>query len=105
SELRQLVWPSGTATCGAFAPDSSVAVTGTQDHQVLVWTMPSPKELEEQVKGRLVLVERALDTRNRQGRVRAAGGNSPASPSHALLIPGGTATLVVVPPPAPLPLR
>src|SRR5581483_6880392 len=61
-ELRQLIWMQGTATCGAFAPDSSFAVTGTKDSQVLVWDMPKTKpgtnELEDPpLRGTLTLVD------------------------------------------------
>ncbi len=96
SELRQFIWSSGTATCGAFAPDGSAAVTGTQDHQILVWAMPSKEEVERRLTAKLVLVEPALDTRSRQVRVWAELENP------GWLIPGATATLVVVPPPSKL---
>jgi WD40 repeat protein len=97
SELRQFIWSQGMATCAAFAPDGSFAVTGTQDHQVLVWTMPSEKEVEKPLKARLILVEKALDTRSRQVRVWAELDNP------GWLIPGSPATLVVPPQAAPQP--
>jgi WD40 repeat protein len=90
SELRQFIW-EGLATCAAFAPDGSFAVTGTQDHQVLIWTMPVEKEVEKPVQAKLVLVEKALDTRTRQVRVWAELDNP------GWLIPGSPATLVVPP--------
>jgi WD40 repeat protein len=92
SELRQFIWTKGTATCGAFAPeDSSFAVTGTQDHQVLVWTMPEKKEAESQLFAHLTLVEKHLDTQSRQVRVWAELQNP------GWLIPGMRATMVVPP--------
>jgi WD40 repeat protein len=96
SELRQFIW-EGTATCAAFAPDGSFAVTGTRDHQVLVWTMPVEKEVEKPLNARLILVEQALDTRSRQVRVWAELENP------GWLIPGNSATMVVPPQAAPRP--
>jgi WD40 repeat protein len=104
SELREFVWSKGVATCGAFSPDGNTVVTGTQDHQVLVWAMPSKEELSTPLRARLSYVERALDTRARQVRVWA----ELTTEKPDWLVPGGTATLVVDPgkgPPAPLPVK
>jgi WD40 repeat protein len=74
AELRQFIWTSGGTTCAAFAPprqaaaagekavtkssplDESAeqirrrfAVTGTTDHQVLVWGLPSKEEVDTQL--------------------------------------------------------
>jgi WD40 repeat protein len=92
SELRHFVWTKGTATCGAFAPEDSFLVTGTQDHQVLVWTMPEKNEVESRLGGRLILVEKHLDTQSRQVRVWAELKETPS-----WLIPGSRATIVVLP--------
>lgn len=97
SELRQFIWnpPSGNgiATCGAFAPeDGAFAVTGTQDHKVLVWTMPSQKEIDSRLEARLTLVEQDLDTQTRHVRIWAELDNP------GWLIPGMGATMVVLPP-------
>jgi WD40 repeat protein len=91
SELRQFIWMKGTATCGAFAPENSFAVTGTQDHQVLVWTMPEKDEIESRLEATLTLVEKHLDTQSRQVRVWAELQNP------GWLIPGTRATMVVPP--------
>lgn len=92
SELRQFVWTKGAATCGAFAPeDSSIAVTGTQDHKVLVWSMPSKEEIDSRLEAEITLVEPYLDTQNREIRVWA----ELAAPEW--LIPGMKATMVVLP--------
>jgi|SRR5579884_3244764 len=92
SELRQFVWPKGTATCGAFAPeDSSFAVTGTQDHKVLIWAMPSKEEIDSRLEARLTLVEKYIDTQNRDVRVWAE------LEAPEWLIPGMRATMVVPP--------
>jgi WD40 repeat protein len=92
SELRQFIW-QGAVTCGAFAPeDSSFAVTGTEDHKVLVWTMPSKEEIDSRLEARLTLVEKYIDTRNRDVRVWAE------LEAPEWLIPGMRATMVVLPP-------
>lgn len=92
SELRQFIWTKGTATCGAFAPeDGSFAVTGTQDHQVLVWSMPSQEEIDKRLEARLTLVEKYLDTESRNVRVWAE------LDSPEWIVPGMHATMVVSP--------
>jgi WD40 repeat protein len=103
AELRQFVWNNGAATCGAFAPDGSFAVTGTHDNQVLVWAMPPKGDdgelLERPRAARLTYVDESLDTSARQVRVWAEVDNPEARPNAAhpeqALTPGGTATLVV----------
>lgn len=95
SELRQFIWstPNGTATCGAFAPeDGSFAVTGTQDQKVLVWAMPSQKEIDSRLEARVSLVDKYLDTQSRHVRVWAELDNP------GWLIPGMHATMVILPP-------
>jgi WD40 repeat protein len=91
TELRQFIWSKGTATCGAFAPENGFAVTGTQDHQVLVWAMPEKDEVESRLEAHLTLVEKHLDTQSRQVRVWAELQNP------GWLIPGTRATMVVPP--------
>jgi WD40 repeat protein len=95
-ELRQYIWTAGAATCGAFAPDSTFAVTGTRDSQVLVWEMPKTKagangpELEEPpLRGTLTLVDHSLNDTTRQVRVWA----ELIAPEW--LTPGSTATIVI----------
>jgi WD40 repeat protein/biotin carboxyl carrier protein len=93
SELRQFIWTKGTANCGAFAPeDGSFAVTGTEDHQVLVWSMPSKEEIDSRLEARLTLVEKNLDTQSRHVKVWAE------LDSPEWLVPGMRATMVVLPP-------
>jgi WD40 repeat protein len=94
SELRQFIWntQNGTVTCGAFAPeDGSFAVTGTQDHKVLVWSMPSKDEVDRRLEARVSLVEKYLDTQSRHVRVWAELDNP------GWLIPGMHATMVILP--------
>jgi WD40 repeat protein len=90
AEIRQLIWGDGVVTCGAFAEDGTI-VAGTSDHKVLVW--PRPEDLKP-VKGKLTMVERMLDTRSQDVRVRAQVENEDGQ-----LIPGGTATIEVPPQP------
>ena len=100
SELRQFIWSTtkGTANCGAFAPEdgpdgSSFAVTGMEDHKVLVWAMPSKEEIASPpLQARLVLVDKFLDTHSRHVRVWADVLESPE-----WLLPGMRATMVVQP--------
>src|SRR5262249_12350390 len=50
-ESRQLVWPGSPFPCGASAPatkdkpQGDFVVTGTEDQQVVIWEMPSEKEI------------------------------------------------------------
>ena len=60
--MRQFIWSTGLNTCGAFAPDSTFAVTGTQDHKVLIWKMPSAEEINEPVKGTVSWVDESLSS-------------------------------------------
>jgi WD40 repeat protein len=88
-QLRQFLWTSGEVTCGAFAPEDRFAVTGTKDSQVLVWSMPSDKEINERLTGRLSYVEEFLDTSLKKVTIRA----DVLNPGY--LTPGGTATMVI----------
>jgi WD40 repeat protein len=92
AELRQFMWTSGMASCGAFSPDGTFAVTGTADHQVLVWEMPGKAEAENFPKAYLAFVEEFLDTSLKKVAVRAELKNPPWR-----LTPGLTATLVFPP--------
>ena len=91
SELRQYVWSHGSTTCGAFAPDSSFAVTGTQDGNVLIFQLPKAEEVDQPLTARVTLVEKSRDTQSRKVRLWAELDNP------GWLIPGGKATLVVPP--------
>jgi WD40 repeat protein len=97
-EMRQFVWNNAPASCGAFAPDSSFAVTGTRDHRVLVWAMPEVKNgklVEQSLEATISRVETSLDNSTQR-----------LVPVWAELVnpgwvtPGGTATMVI--PPQPL---
>jgi hypothetical protein len=92
TELRQFAWPDGTATCGAFAPDGSFVVTGTTDHQVLIWPMPTREEQEQQLTARVSVVEFALDAGSHQVRVMADLDKAPD-----WLVPGNPARMIIMP--------
>jgi len=94
-ELEQLVWTSSrdeqaVTNCGAFAPDSSFLVTGTQSRNVIVWPMPKP----EVVTARLIARVINLDPEVSSGQVRLTAEID--NPNNYLL-PGDVVTLVVYP--------
>jgi WD40 repeat protein len=99
-ELRQFRWNTGTTTCGAFTSNSRFAVTGTEDHQVLVWELPGKDEIEEPIKGTVVLIPKSLDNGSTHQKriwveVNMAGLKNPNR-----LQAGSVATVVVRPAPA-----
>jgi hypothetical protein len=93
-EVRQWVSNGSTFTCAAFAPDGSFAVTGTEDRQVLVWSVPPPEELDRQIPAELPLVERAVESGGNPVRLWAEFDN-PRGPTR--LLPGTPVTLVIPP--------
>jgi WD40 repeat protein len=93
SELRQLVWTTGTTNCGAFAPKDRFIVTGTQDQCVLIWEMPSDEEIERRLEGKISWIERMIEGgSSRQVRLWA---NLEKPPDW--VVPGSTATMVITP--------
>jgi WD40 repeat protein/biotin carboxyl carrier protein len=91
--LRQLA-PDRVSlpTCAAFAPDNSIAVTGTQDRKVMIWNLPPADAIDKHLTATLVNIEQAVDSSARQVRITAELPN----PS-GLLLPGATVTLVAMP--------
>jgi len=98
-ELRQFVGHErSAATCCAFAPDGTFAVTGTRDRQVIVWEMPSTKEyLGPPLMATITNVEPFVETASRQVRVFAELQNPLDEKGRPLLLPGGSVTMVVDP--------
>jgi WD40 repeat protein len=88
SELRQFVW-SAPSTCGAFDPDGRFAVTGTEDHKILIWPMPEKDEIEKRLLGQNLRVDPEVTGSSRQVRVWAEVDN----PGWLRL--GSTATMVI----------
>ncbi len=93
TELRQFVWSGGQTTCAAFTLDSRYLVTGTQDHQILVWEMPEASEIaQKDLTGTITYISNFLDGADRQVQIRAD--LDVANPG---LAPGGKATIVIEP--------
>jgi WD40 repeat protein len=94
-ELRQLLSGERAASsCAAFAPDGSFVVGGIKD-RVYVWPMPSKEEVEQQIRAKIINVERIVETSESQIRVIAEFANPPA-PARPLL-PGDTVNMVAYP--------
>lgn len=92
AELRQFVWAGdGNTTCGAFDPTRQFVVTGTSDHQVLVWALPEPAEVDNILTGTVELVSKFIDSNNPQRLIRA---ELDIKKNPGYLMPGGTATIV-----------
>jgi hypothetical protein len=90
AELRQLLWSNGTVTCGAFDPEGQFAVTGTDDHRILVWDLPRKDEAEKPLDANLTFVEEFLDTGLKKVTVRAT-----IKDAKDWVIPGSIASIVV----------
>jgi WD40 repeat protein len=94
-ELEQLVWTGGrddqaTTNCGAFAPDNKFLVTGTQNRNVIVWSMPSKDVIERHLTARII----NLDPEVASGKVRVT---AELDNADLRLLPGDSVTLVVYP--------
>ena len=92
SELRQFRYDSGVVTCGAFAQDSAFAVTGTQSQQVMIWPMPSDREIDSKLHARVSLIENVLEGGAMQVRIWAE-----FEENRPWLLPGASATVVFTP--------
>src|SRR5579884_543172 len=91
-ELMQLVpGEHSLATCAAFSPDGSFAVTASQD-RVHVWPVPGPDVIDRQLTAEITLVEKAVESVAGQVRVWAELPNADGS-----LLPGTNVTVVVYP--------
>lgn len=94
AELRQLLWTTGTITCGTFDPAGEFAVTGTSDHRILVWGLPAKEEAEKPLPAQLTYVEEFLDTGLKRVTVRAVMDEKAV---QDWVIPGSAASIVVPP--------
>jgi hypothetical protein len=93
TEMRQYMWPEARTNCAAFAPQAPFAVTGTQNHQVVIWNLPAAAEYQEAPANAIIThIDRFLDTTSRHVRVIAEVEGKTSG-----LTPGGTATMVVYP--------
>ncbi|HEY1376555.1 MAG TPA: HlyD family efflux transporter periplasmic adaptor subunit, partial [Gemmataceae bacterium] len=91
---RLALGPASAATCGAFAPDGSFAVTGTQDNKVVVWGLPTEADTKREITGELTFTDISIDT---EGKARVWADLT--NPGDVNLTPGDTVTLVILPPP------
>ncbi len=90
--IRRAAPGSGVqATCGAFAPDGSFAVTGTSDYRVLVWGIPNKPDLDRMLTGTVTFVDTSINPADRKARVWAELPNPKDNPLNE----GDTVTLVI----------
>ncbi len=89
--LRLVAGPTSAPTCGAFAPDGSFAVTGSEDNKVVVWAMPPKSYIDRQITGTVTFLDQTIDPADRKARIWA----EPDNPEAAKLLPGDTVTLVI----------
>jgi WD40 repeat protein len=93
SELRQLIAAERSpATCAAFAPDGSFAVTGTRNHQVLVWPLPPGADIDGRLTAKLTFLDGSVESSARQVRIWAELENP-----DGRLLPGTMVTMVIEP--------
>jgi WD40 repeat protein/biotin carboxyl carrier protein len=93
--LRRLaVGPGSEPTCAAFAPDGSFAVTGTQDGKVLVWGVPSDKEIKREITAKIGWVSRSIESSKGMVPIYA---EDLEIPDGVKLFAGETVTLVITP--------
>jgi WD40 repeat protein len=87
------------ATCAAFAPAGvtlqgrAFAVSGTREGQVLIWPLPTDKEVAEApVTGTLTLLDTSVEAGARQARIGVEVNNA-----DGRLVAGKQATVVITP--------
>jgi len=100
-ELRQFATGERSpVTCAAFAPDGALAVSGTKDGYVYLWSVPDRDKISrhrmENLK--LTLIERSLDASTRQARI-GVNVQNPINSEYPLgrLIPGRPVHIVIEP--------
>ena len=93
--IGRLALPPGvSATCGAFSPDGSFAVTGTQDNRVLVWGLPDEQESKREITATIDYVDKSIESARREVRIWA---DKLVIPKGVQLLAGETVTLVITP--------
>jgi len=98
SEIRQLEGAGRISpTCAAFSPDGKFVVVGTREQTVLIWPVPNTEELNREITGELTMIDSSVDTSGNQVRVCAELTNLRDAEGRHLLLPGGTATMVIYP--------
>ena len=88
---RWAVSAASAPTCAAFAPDGSFAVTGTQDHKVMVWRIPPEAETKQDLTGTLTFTSAEMHPAERKVRIWADLTNTGGS----RLLAGESVTLVI----------
>lgn len=102
-EVRQLVWQGDQVTCGAFVPDiadddkDNFVVTGTRDHKVVVWALPSGDEVNVLLKAKIKMIDPELESNALQVRVWAELDNPKLKNGERRLMVGQRATMVAYP--------
>jgi WD40 repeat protein len=90
--IRRLALPpGGHATCGAFSPDGTFAVTGTQDCRVLVWSIPTKQETDRVTNAEVKLLDATIDT-DRKARIWAT-----LPKPEGISMPAGDTVNIVIP--------
>jgi WD40 repeat protein len=96
AEARHLVVPdASTVTCGAFAPDESLAFTAGADKVIRVWEMPSDSELRQPLEAMVTFVGNQVESGTSMVRIRAEFEN-PSDPARRLM-PGTRVNLTLYP--------
>ncbi len=100
-ELRQFKWRrDDLTTCGAFSPNTAeagdaatnppFAVTGSRDRYLMIWSLPTPQEVNDKFLARIISQDPEV---NSSGQVRVTA----ELENHGYLLPGYSATMVVYP--------
>ena len=72
-------------------------MTGTKDHKVVIWTLPSTEELSVLLKAKIKLIDQDLESNARQVRIWAELDNPRLENGRRRLMPGQMATMVAYP--------
>lgn len=101
-EVRQFVTPErGTVTCAAFSPllkkAPAMAISGTKEGYLYLWTLPSSREVAEHAtEGVVTLVGSSVDAGSRQIPIRVEVTNAPSADyPEGRFSPGRPVTIVI----------